>query len=139
VFSTMETPVRKVHRPPTLFDEKLKVFAYELLFRSGPENFFKPQKEASSSVIVDSTMLFDLQTLTGNAKAFINLDLASLQRGAACLLPPSRVVIEIFESIVPTPGVVQLCKNLWASGYELALDDYVSHPKWEPRFRSSNF
>jgi c-di-GMP-related signal transduction protein len=119
--------------------EKLRVFAYELLFRSGPENFFKPQKQASSSVIVDSTTLFDLQTLTGNAKAFINLDLASLQRGAACLLPPSRVVIENLESIVPTPEVVQLCKDLWASGYELALDDYVSHAKWEPRFRSSNF
>jgi EAL and modified HD-GYP domain-containing signal transduction protein len=135
----METHARKVHRPPTLFNEKLKVFAYELLFRSGPENFFKPQKEASSSVIVDSTMLFDLQTPTGNAKAFINLDLASLQRCAACLLPPSRVVIENLESIVPTPEVVQLCKDLWASGYELALDDYVSHAKWEPRFRSSNF
>jgi EAL and modified HD-GYP domain-containing signal transduction protein len=135
----METHARKVHRPPTLFNEKPKVFAYELLSRSGAENFFKQQKEASSSVIVDSTMLFDLQTPTGNAKAFINLDLASLQRCAACLLPPSRVVIENLESIVPTPEVVQLCKDLWASGYELALDDYVSHAKWEPRFRSSNF
>ena len=106
-----------------IFDEKLKVFAYELLFRSGPENFFKPQKEASSSVIVDSTMLFDLQTLTGYAKAFINLDLASLQRGAARLLPPSGVVIEILvESIVPIPGLVRLCKDLCAKGYELALE-----------------
>jgi len=115
-----------------IFDDKLKVFAYELLFRSGPENYFKPQREASSSIVVDSTMLFDLQMLTGNAKAFINLDLPSLQRGAARLLPPGRVVIEILETIVPTLDVVQLCRDLCASGYELALDDYVGHAKWEP-------
>ena len=112
----METHVRKFIARQPIFDEKLEVFAYELLFRSGPENFFKPQKEACSSVIVDSTMLFDLQALSGNAQAFINLDLAST--GAARLLAPSRMVIEILKSIVPTPETVQLCKDLCASGYK---------------------
>ena len=83
-----------------IFDEKRKLFAYELLFRSSPENSFRPQREASSSLIVDSTMLFDLQMLTGNAKAFINLDLSSLQRGAARLLPPGRVVVEDAENLI---------------------------------------
>ena len=114
-----------------IFDEKLKLFAYELLFRASPENCFRPQKEASSGVIVDSTMLFDLQMLTGNAKAFINVDLSALQRGAARVLPPNRVIIEILETIAPTPEVVQLCKDLCASGYVLALDDYIGHPKWD--------
>jgi EAL and modified HD-GYP domain-containing signal transduction protein len=76
-------------------------------------------------------MLFDLQMLTGNAKAFINVDLSALQRGAARLLPPNRVIIEILETISPTPEVVQLCQDLRASGYVLALDDYIGHPKWE--------
>jgi c-di-GMP-related signal transduction protein len=111
-----------------IFDEKLKLFAYELLFRSSPENCFRPQKEASSGVIVDSTMLFDLQMLTGKAKAFINVDLSALQRGAARLLPPDHVVVEILETITPTPEIVQLCKDLCASGYVLALDDYIGHP-----------
>ena len=114
-----------------IFDEKLKLFAYELLFRAGPENIFRPQKEASSSVIVDSTMLFDLQTLTGSAKAFINVDLSALQRGAARFLPPDRVILEILENIVPTPEVVQLCTDLRDAGYTLALDDYIGHPKWD--------
>jgi c-di-GMP-related signal transduction protein len=77
-------------------------------------------------------MLFDLQMLTGNAKAFINLDVSALQRGAARLLPPDRVIIEILENIVPTPEVVELCKDLCAAGYVLALDDYVGHARWEP-------
>jgi hypothetical protein len=34
-----------------IFDEKLKIFANELLFRAGNQNVFHPRKEASSSVI----------------------------------------------------------------------------------------
>jgi c-di-GMP-related signal transduction protein len=115
-----------------IFDDKLKLFAYELLFRATGENIFRPYKEASGSVIVDSTMLFGLQSLTGHGKAFINLDLLALQRGTARLLPPDRVVIEILESVTPSQEVVQLCADLCSEGYTLALDDYVGHSKWEP-------
>jgi c-di-GMP-related signal transduction protein len=115
-----------------IFDDKLKLFAYELLFRAGSENFFRPQKEASGSVIVDATMLFGLQTLTGHAKAFVNLDTRALQRGTARLLPPDLVVLEILESINPSQDIMQLCAELARDGYLLALDDYVGHPKWEP-------
>jgi len=63
--------------PRPIFDERLKVFAYELLFRMGLQNISQSRKEASSSVIVDSATLFGLQTLTGHAKAFINVDKAA--------------------------------------------------------------
>jgi c-di-GMP-related signal transduction protein len=89
-----------------IFDDKLKLFAYELLFRAGAENCFRAHKEASGSAIVDSTMLFDLQTLTGHGKAFINLDTGSLERGTARLLPPHQVVLEVLESIKPSPEIV---------------------------------
>jgi len=114
-----------------IFDDRLKLFAYELLFRAGSENVFKPRKEASSSMIVDSVMLFDLPALTGCAKAFINLDELSLCRGAARLLPADRVVIEILESVTPSDEVIHHCKELCAAGYVLALDDYIGHTKWE--------
>jgi c-di-GMP-related signal transduction protein len=115
-----------------IFDDKLKLFGYELLFRASSENVFRPYKAASDSLIVDSASLFGLQTLTGHAKAFINLDLFALQRGTARLLPPDQIVLEILESITPTQEVVQLCAELCNEGYTLALDDYVGHPKWEP-------
>ncbi|HTT32531.1 MAG TPA: HDOD domain-containing protein [Methylomirabilota bacterium] len=122
---------RFIARQP-IFDARLKVFAYELLFRSGPQNIFQPRKEASSSVIVDSSTLFDLQTLTGHSRAFINVDEPALLRGAAHLLPPQRVVIEILETVDPTPEVVQACADLCAAGYTLALDDFAGDPKWDP-------
>jgi c-di-GMP-related signal transduction protein len=115
-----------------IFDDKLKLFAYELLFRASSKNVFQPYKDASDRLVVDSSMLFGLQSLIGHAKAFVNLDLAALQRGTARLLPPDQVVIEMLESIPPSQEVVQLCAELCHEGYTLALDDYAGHPKWEP-------
>jgi c-di-GMP-related signal transduction protein len=115
-----------------VFDEKLKLFGYELLFRASSKNVFSPYKDASDRVVADSTMVFGLQTLTGHTKAFVNLDLVALQRGTARLLPPDQVIIEILESVTPSQEVVQLCAELCNEGYTLALDDYVGHAKWEP-------
>jgi c-di-GMP-related signal transduction protein len=129
---------RFIARQP-IFDHRLKVFAYELLFRGGPQNVFKPWKDASNSVIVESTMLFDLQTLTGSAKAFINADQNALLQGAVKLLPPDRIVVEILESVVPTPEVVAACADLRRAGYILALDDFVDHPKWQPMLALARF
>jgi c-di-GMP-related signal transduction protein len=54
-----------VARQP-IFDDKLKVFAYELLFRANEKNVFQVRKKASSTAIVDSLILFDLPLLTGS-------------------------------------------------------------------------
>ncbi len=130
---------RFVARQP-IFDTNLKVFAYELLFRAGHRNVFEPRAEASSSVIIDSATLFDLQTLTGpSAKAFVNADEAALLRGAPRLLPAERIVVEILETVRPTPEVVQACAGLHAAGYALALDDFADHPKWQPLLPLAKF
>jgi EAL and modified HD-GYP domain-containing signal transduction protein len=110
----------------------MKVFGYELLFRDGSENIFKPRKEASTSVIADSVTLFDLQSLTGNAKAFINADQAALLRGAPRILPPQRIVVEVLETVSPSQEVVEACTALTHDGYTLALDDFADEAKWAP-------
>lgn len=115
-----------------IFDKDLRVYAYELLFRGGPENFFRAVPNASSSVIADSITLFDWQTLAGEARAFVNVDEAALHLGAARLLPPERVVIEILETVSGTPEIVAICRELRAAGYLLALDDFVDDPAVEP-------
>jgi c-di-GMP-related signal transduction protein len=129
---------RFIARQP-IFDHRLKVFAYELLFRAGPQNVFEPRKDASSSVIVDSMMLFDLQSLTGHAKAFVNADQTALLQGAVRLLPADRIIVEILETVVPTPEIVAACAALREAGYILALDDFVDHPKWEPLLALARF
>ena len=48
------------------------------------------------------------------------------------LLPADRVVVEILETVVPSPEVIEACKKLREAGYVLALDDFDDHAKWEP-------
>lgn len=122
---------RFIARQP-IFDQRLQVFAYELLFRGGPQNSFKPYANASSSVIADSITLFDLQMLTGQARAFVNLDELALRLGAARLLPAERIVVEILETVRPTQEVVGLCRGLCEAGYQLALDDFMDQPEMGP-------
>lgn len=122
---------RFIARQP-IFDQRLKVMAYELLFRASARNVFEPRENASSRVFVDANMLFDLQTLTGAAKAFLNADETALLQGAPRLLPKDRIVIEVLETVVPTREIVEACKQLHEEGYVLALDDFLDQPKWQP-------
>ena len=115
-----------------IFDKQLRVHAYELLFRGGPQNFFQARNHASSSVIADSITLFDLQTLTGHARAFINVDELALRLGAPRLLPADRIVVEILESVKATDEIVEICRSLRKDGYLLALDDFLGDAKLQP-------
>lgn len=124
-------PERFIARQPIL-DARLRVFAYELLFRGGPQNAFQPFANASSSVIADSITLFDLEMLAGNARAFVNVDEVALRLGAIRMLPADRVVVEILESVRPTEEIVNICRELRADGYQIALDDFMDEPQLAP-------
>src|SRR5882762_5587777 len=115
-----------------IFDSRLKVFGYELLFRAGPENVFRPGQSPADEVIVNSTMLHDVKQLVGNALAFINVDTAALLREAPRLMAPGKVVVEILETVTLTDEVVDSCRALAKDHYALALDDFLDEPKWQP-------
>jgi len=122
-----------------IFDKRLRVFAYELLFRGGPQNAFRPSEHASPSLIADSITLLDLQMLTGSARAFVNVDELALRLGAARLLPADRIVVEILETVQPTEENVELCRELREAGYILALDDFIDTPAMEPLVELAHF
>ena len=122
-----------------IFDTRLKVYAYELLFRGGPENYFQPRTQTSASVIADATTLLDLDMLAGHARAFVNVDELALRLGAARLLPSDRIVVEILETVRPTEDIVEICHELRAAGYLLALDDFEDHPSYEPLVKLAQF
>ena len=129
---------RFIARQP-IFDKRLRVYAYELLFRGGPQNYFQPAANAATSVVADSITLFDLQHLTGSARAFINVDELALRLGAPRFLPPDRVVVEILETVTPSVEIVAICRELRAAGYILALDDFVDDPGLAPLIEFARF
>ncbi len=122
-----------------IFDLRLRVFAYELLFRGGPQNAFTPYANASASVIADSITLFDIQLLTGNARAFVNVDELALRLGAPRLLPANRIVVEILETVQPSKEILAICRELRDAGYFFALDDFVDAPHSRPFVELAHF
>ncbi len=122
-----------VARQP-IFDRDTNVVAYELLFRSGMENYFNHDNadEASSRVIDGSLLGFGLDKLTGGKRAFINFTRRVLVDQLYVLLPPERTVVELLEDIEPVPEVLAACADVKDQGFTLALDDFEYHPRFEP-------
>jgi c-di-GMP-related signal transduction protein len=116
------------------------IFAYELLFRSGIENFCRGvDLEHASASMFDTTFMFGLQRLTGGRRAFVNCPRDFLLHDYISLFPRDQVVVELLESIEPDEDVVKACRRLKQEGYLLALDDFVDTPEWAPLVALADF
>lgn len=129
-----------VARQP-IFDVKQRVFAYELLFRSGPENYFRPgsHPDLPTSSVISNGMFVGLGTLTDQKPAFINFSREPLVNDFAMALPAKQVVIELVESIEPDADVLAACKRLKTAGYRLALDHHIDSPARAPLVELADF
>lgn len=114
-----------------IFTSKRIVYGYELLFRSGLENFFSnTQLDFAAASTADNFFLFGAEHLTQGRLAFINCTRDFLVRDYGTLLPKDRVVLEILETIQPDDEVVAACRRLKNEGYRIALDDFQDSPEW---------
>lgn len=122
-----------VARQP-IFDRRQNIYAYELLFRSGFNNFYDSLDGdyASSKTITDSFMTMGLGTITGNKRAFINFTRNLLMQEAATLFPNEYLTVEILENIEPDPAILAVCRMLKSKDYQIALDDFVFSDLYEP-------
>ncbi len=123
-----------VARQP-IFDIDKNIFGYELLFRSGLENFFDESMDkdvASSKTLMDSLLVFGLDELTKGKKVFMNFTKKTLLSELAMAFPKDLLVVELLETIKPEPEVVEVCKKLKDKGYTIALDDFEYAPAYRP-------
>lgn len=117
-----------------IFDLKKQVYAYEILYRSGSQNSFTGEIEddqASSKVVFDTFQSFGLENLTGGKPAFINFPATLIHEEIATLFPQEYLVVELLETVEPTPRIVEKCRELKELGYLIALDDFVYNPQYE--------
>ena len=119
-------------RQPIL-DHEQQVVAYELLFRNGSRNFAEITDgfQATATVIANAFSELGVEAALGNCRGFINVDEAFLFSDMLELLPRHAVVLEILETVQPTPAVIERCIALKAAGFTLALDDVI---QLEPEF-----
>jgi EAL and modified HD-GYP domain-containing signal transduction protein len=126
-----------VGRQP-IFDERERLFAYELLYRSGAQQNFAggvSSDQMCTDTVIHTLLTIGLAPLTGGTLAFVNMTRDFLMRGLYELFEPQTVVIELLETVAPDGEVIAACERLVQKGYTLALDDFVNAPGYEPLLR----
>ena len=110
-----------------VYDDKLDVFAYELLFRSNEAEQARTSspKAATSQVILNTMMEMGWERMVGNRFAFIKVTRDFILSDLIMLLDKGRMVLEISENTPPDDEVVAALGTLATEGYSIALDNFI--------------
>lgn len=108
-----------------IFDQNVKVVAYELLFRQFREDAacVIDGDNATSEVLVNAFSHLDINEVVGNKRAYINFTKNLLAKP-----PPfnkKRFVIEVLEDIPIDDDLVANLDHLSKNDYTIALDDFI--------------
>jgi EAL and modified HD-GYP domain-containing signal transduction protein len=117
-----------------IFDRKMKVFGYELLYRKSINNFYegRDHNQATADLINNAFLAMKFHELTEGSKAFINFPEELILKEIPLLLSSESVVIEILETVSITDKLIIACKKLKENGYKIALDDFVFNEDYLP-------
>jgi len=124
-----------VGRQP-IYNKKLDVYGYELLFRSGTKNAASVNSlsadGATSTTIINTFLEIGLERLVGNRYAFINLTEQFLLEEDSLPISPKQVILEVLEDIPITFKLIKAVERLSNKGFIIALDDYIYNPTHKP-------
>lgn len=115
-----------------IFDRGMNVYAYELLCRSGQhrETSERAQDQASSEVLLNAFSSVDICQVVGHRKAFVNFTENLLH--VSPLFGSRHLVVEVLESVIANENALGAMKQLKASGFTIALDDFELSANSEP-------
>jgi EAL and modified HD-GYP domain-containing signal transduction protein len=111
-----------------IFDARMRVFGYEILFRGSPESDcaeIPDGDQATSSVLTDLFTNLDLDHLLGGRPAFINATATILHQLADHPFGQDRLVVEILEHVDVDEAVADTAQRLVDAGIQVALDDFL--------------
>lgn len=115
-----------VGRQP-IFDRAGNVVAFELLFRGSFDAIEAGRQDtyATSHVIVNAFSEFGMEEVAGGRLCFLNMTTEFLTGELVLPFGPSRVVLEVLETVVIDDKVIAGITALVDAGYRIALDDFV--------------
>lgn len=122
-----------VGRQP-IYDQRLEVYAYELLYRSDPGETarFADGDQATSEILVNTFLEIGLDTLVGARPVFINLTRGFVTGELPLPFDKDRLVLEVLENIPVDRELIDAVRELASQGYAIALDDFVYRHELEP-------
>ncbi|WP_419393802.1 EAL and HDOD domain-containing protein [Cytobacillus praedii] len=116
-----------VARQP-IFNLTEEVFGYELLYRKDKKENAFPNvdgDQATTELIINSFLSIGIDKLSNGKPCFINFTENLLKLGLPTYFRPREIIVEILETVIPSPELIEICMDLRAQGYRIALDDFV--------------
>jgi EAL and modified HD-GYP domain-containing signal transduction protein len=114
-----------IARQPILNSHQ-EIVAYQLLFRDSAEAksaVIVNSDEVSARILVNTLSDIGTQGLLEDKSAFILVDSELLHNELLELLPPSKTVLELLDTVIMNEATLQRCQTLRQAGYKIALRD----------------
>ena len=101
--------------------------AFELLYRSADAGaaHVTDDAAATAAVIAHASQL-GLDKVVGKQLAFVNVDEIVLMSDFVRFLPHDKVILEILETVKPSPALIERVRELKRDGFKFALDDVIA-------------
>ena len=117
-----------------IVDKDLELVGYELLYRNAPnatEAVIGENISATDNVLSGYFLLNIYADDISTTTCFINCDEDDLFNEKLTMLPPNNTVVEVLETCLPTPRLLQQIMRLKEMGYRIAYDDLTPSSPWQ--------
>ena len=118
-----------------IYDRENAIYAFELLYRG---DLLLPlpiqAAKATTEVLVNYCTGLIEDDATLGCPIFLNVDEEFITSNVFLPISPENLVIEVLETVKPTPEVINSLTTLRKQGYKLALDDFIFTPGSEAFF-----
>jgi len=103
--------------------------AFELLFRAAGEDDDAKLTDgaAATAAVISHASQLGMEQVVGEQLAFVNVDEVVLMSDFVRFLPSHKVILEILETVKPTPELLARVAELKELGFKFAVDDVVEH------------
>ena len=132
--STSPQDLRVLLARQPIFNADLTVYAYELLYRAEGEDSAsipedaKAQRKSSVTVMINSLMDMDIETLAEGHPAFFNIPAETLADAVELPLAGSNIGLDILDIKSADRDMPAALQQLRLDGVILALDDFKPTP-----------
>ena len=124
-----------------IYDQKLNVFAYELLYRkkANDQADVSDGDKATSDVIISSLVDIGLENIVGNRLAFVNMTRGFLLGELPLPQMQEQIVLEVLENEILDEALQAGLEELASKGYRIALNEFIYTPKFDRLLEISQF
>ena len=117
-----------------IFNQKLKVYGYELLFRldEKSENYDGVSSTGATATVISGLFECGVDCIVEDKYAFVNFDEKFIYSDSVELIGSDRLIIEMLEDINVDELLIERLRELKEKGYKIVLDDFVEDYKKYP-------